>query len=268
MAKKIKPVCLEKMVNPRWKYDRKSVRGMHGIIGVDEAGRGCLAGPVVSGAILLPKSFFDENKNRRITKEMNDSKQFDEGKREKLFEYVMQLAQANELVWGMGLATVEEIESENIVGATCLAMKRAMEEVSLHSGGQWSPVRINDESLFFGKGLNEVSSKWIVRVDGQVMKKLPYLHEGLVKGDTLSIAIAMASLVAKVSRDRMMRKLSVEFPKYDFGSNKGYGAPVHLNALKKYGSTIHHRPRFLRKILEKENSLVNERNLQTRLSLE
>ena len=81
------------------------------------------------------------------------------------------------------------------------------------------------------------------------MKKLPYQHDGLVKGDTKSLAIAMASMLAKVTRDRFMRELHTKFPDFGFDSNKGYGAPVHLKALDKHGPTVHHRPRFLRNIL-------------------
>ena len=256
------------MVNPRWTYDRKGAKGKEGVIGVDEAGRGCLAGPVVGGAILLPTCFFSRGKNRNVTAEMNDSKQFKEEKRENLYQCIMQLADAEELFWGMGLATVEEIESENIVGATCLAMKRAMEMVCVQSEGRWKPEKNNPESLLLENESNETFSRWIVRVDGRPMKKLPYLHQGLVKGDTLSIAVAMASIVAKVTRDRIMRTLSEDFPEYDFGSNKGYGAPLHLDALKMYGSTIHHRPRFLRKILDQENFQVKKSDSQTQLSLE
>jgi ribonuclease HII len=81
------------------------------------------------------------------------------------------------------------------------------------------------------------------------MKKLPYEHLGLVKGDTISLAIAMASMLAKVTRDRLMRDLHTQFPEFGFNSNKGYGAPIHLRALEQLGPTIHHRPRFLRNIL-------------------
>jgi len=100
------------------------------------------------------------------------------------------------------------------------------------------------------------------------MKKLPYEHSGLVKGDTKSLAIAMASMLAKVTRDRYMRKLHKKFPEFGFDSNKGYGAPVHLKALQNHGPTEHHRPRFLRNILPAHMESVNSDVVeQSQLSL-
>ena len=97
----------------------------------------------------------------------------------------------------------------------------------------------------------KVDDFWIVSVDGRPMKRLPFEHEGIIKGDTFSLAIAMGSIIAKVTRDRQMKKLSHGFPHYDFSSNKGYGSPKHLRALDSEGPCVHHRPRFLRNILEK-----------------
>ena len=236
------------MPNPRWTHDRKLAKKRPGIVGVDEAGRGCLAGPVVAGAVILPGEFFGEAKNRKTTEEMNDSKQFDETKREALYARVMDLAEREALFAGTGQASVEEIESHNIVGATCLAMQRAMDQASSKSKGHWKPVEKSSFNLFEEKEeLEEI--QWLVMVDGRPMKKLPYRHQGLVKGDTISLAIAMASMLAKVTRDRLMRDLHGKFPDFGFDSNKGYGAPVHLQALQKYGPTEWHRPRFLRNLL-------------------
>ena len=100
------------------------------------------------------------------------------------------------------------------------------------------------------------------------MKKLPYQHDGLVKGDTKSLAIAMASMLAKVTRDRFMRELHNKFPEFGFDSNKGYGAPVHLKTLDKLGPTVHHRPRFLRNILPQKMEEPDPVNAeQSQLSL-
>ena len=236
------------MVNPLWTYDRKRINSFEGIIGVDEAGRGCLAGPVVAGAVLLPASFFKKALNRKKCADINDSKQIKEGEREALFEQIKKLGEAGELIWASGQASVEEIETENIVGATCLAMKRAMDEVSFKSKKIWSPQEKSENSLFSGLSKNEQGS-WIVSVDGRPMKRLPYIHDGLIKGDTFSLAIAMGSLVAKVTRDRLMRMLAEKFPAYDFSSNKGYGSPKHLTGLRASGPCPHHRPRFLRNLL-------------------
>ncbi|MDG1139161.1 MAG: ribonuclease HII [Opitutales bacterium] len=236
------------MVNPRWVFDRKDAKKVEGIVGVDEAGRGCLAGPVVAGAVILPSVFFQNARNREKTKDVNDSKQFDESKREFFYDLVRKLGDDGHLFWGVGTATVEEIEKENIVGATCLAMARAMEQASAHSNGLWEPVPKAEGNLFENPP-DPHGTAWIVRVDGRPMKKLKYEHQGLVKGDTLSVAVAMASMMAKVTRDRHLRELALDFPAYDFSSNKGYGAPKHLAALKEKGLTVHHRPRFLRNIL-------------------
>jgi len=127
------------MPNPRWTHDRKLAKGHLGIVGVDEAGRGCLAGPVVAGAVIIPASFFSEAQNRKATEEMNDSKQFDETTREKLYERVMAIGLQEKIFTGTGQASVEEIEEHNIVGATCLAMARAMKMASEASGGLWQP---------------------------------------------------------------------------------------------------------------------------------
>jgi ribonuclease HII len=235
------------MPNPRWTHDRKLAKEQLGVVGVDEAGRGCLAGPVVAGAVILPTSFFSEASNRKCTEEMNDSKQFDEVKREELYARVVELAQKKKIFTGTGQASVEEIEEHNIVGATCLAMRRAMDVASDASQKIWKPEEKSSFFLFEEKNVPE--KKWAILVDGRPMKKLPYEHDGLIKGDTKSLAIAMASMLAKVTRDRYMRELHTKFPDFGFDSNKGYGAPVHLKALDKHGPTMHHRPRFLRNIL-------------------
>jgi len=238
------------MANPLWTYDRKAVKGLPGIVGVDEAGRGCLAGPVVAGATLLSAGFFSKATNRRKCAEVNDSKQLDQAKREKLYEILESLMQAEELWFATGEASVAEIESENIVGGTCLAMGRAMDALAELSGGLWKPRAKDDlaEGLFATEGVASEAS-WLVLVDGRPMKRLPYLHEGLVKGDTLSLSVAMASIAAKVTRDRLMARMAERYPEYDFASNKGYGAPKHLRALRELGPTPDHRPRFLQKIL-------------------
>ena len=237
------------MANPRWTYDRKEAKRSLGVVGVDEAGRGCLAGPVVAGAVVLPAEFFLKAANRKACHEMNDSKQFAEESREELYAVILSLAERGELFWSAGESSIEEIEAENIVGATCLAMKRAMDEVSAKGKGLWSPEPKSEDDLFSHPDAPADKKHWVVRVDGRPMKRLPYEHEGLVKGDTISLAIAMGSLIAKVTRDRIMRELAEEFPTYDFASNKGYGSPNHLKALKENGPIRHHRPRFLRNLL-------------------
>ena len=252
------------MPNPRWTHDRKLAKTHLGVVGVDEAGRGCLAGPVVAGAVILPSPFFGDAKNRKLTAEMNDSKQFDEKKRESLYSRVLELAENKVLFGATGKASVEEIEEHNIVGATCLAMQRAMDAASCKYAGLWKPELTSSMELF--ENNRDQGKDWIVLVDGKPMKKLPYKHAGLVKGDTKSLAIAMASMLAKVSRDRFMRELHNQFPEFGFNSNKGYGAPVHLRDLRECGATEHHRPRFLRNLLsDTKNTARNQE--QSQLSL-
>ena len=253
------------MANPRWTYDRKEAKRSLGIIGVDEAGRGCLAGPVVAGAVVLPPPFFLKAANRKACGEMNDSKQFAEERREELYAVILGLADRGDLFWASGESSIEEIETENIVGATCLAMKRAMDGASEKSKGLWSPEPKSEEDLFSTTGSSEDDKKWVVRVDGRPMKRLPYEHQGLVKGDTISLAVAMGSLIAKVTRDRIMRNFAEEFPAYDFASNKGYGSPNHLKALKESGPTRLHRPRFLRNLLPGTEE-AKEEDSQSQLS--
>ena len=107
------------MPNPRWTHDRKLTGSRCGIVGVDEAGRGCLAGPVVAAAVVLPVAFFRDAKNRKRTDEMNDSKQFNENKREQLYSVIMEMVEKRILFGAFGQASIDEIESRNIVGATC-----------------------------------------------------------------------------------------------------------------------------------------------------
>ncbi len=248
------------MPNPLWTHDRKAAKGLMGVVGVDEAGRGCLAGPVVAGAALLPTGFFGKASNRRRCAEINDSKQLAAEKREKLFAVLETMRAAGELWFATGEGSVDEIEKENIVGATCLAMRRAMNALAEECDGIWNPQKKDEsDSLFTPR--SPASERWLVLVDGRPMKRLPYAHQGMIKGDTLSLAVAMASIAAKVTRDRLMVELDASYPVYDFASNKGYGSPNHLRGLAEHGPTAVHRPRFLRKILAASNQAQSEQSL-------
>ena len=132
-----------------------------------------------------------------------------------------------------------------------MSAEKAMEQVSLRSNGIWQPTTKEEDGLF--EEDSKPSDSWIVSVDG-VYEKITFHHEGIIKGDTFSLAIAMGSLIAKVTRDREMKEISKHFPMYDFSSNKGYGSPKHLRSLDSVGPCIHHRPRFLRNILNTENT--------------
>ena len=185
------------------------------IVGVDEAGRGPLAGPVVAAAVRL-KSYCDR------LQEINDSKKLTEKKREKLFDII------NECFYvGVGISTVEEIDSLNILNATFLAMRRAIENLKLDK---------NEDVL--------------VLVDGNfTIREYNGKQEAVIKGDAKSLSIAAASIIAKVTRDRMMVAESDKYPEYHFEKHKGYGTKAHREAILTYGPLAIHRKTFLTKIL-------------------
>lgn len=187
-------------------------KGYKLVCGVDEAGRGPLAGPVCAAAVVLPKGLILEG--------VNDSKKLTEKKREALFDVITQQA----LDWSVAFATVEEIEEINILNAAMLAMKRAVE-------GLKNPV---DFAI----------------IDGNKKPPLEIDCEAVVKGDANSMSVAAASILAKVSRDRILRQYAVDYPQYGFEKHKGYGTKAHVEALKKYGPCEVHRPSFLKKILK------------------
>ena len=192
----------------RFEYD-KSLRQQYGIIcGIDEAGRGPWIGSVYAAAVIL-----------------NDSKKLSEEKREALYDEITEKA----VSYSVACATVEEINSLNILQATFLAMKRASEGLS-------PPPNL-------------------ALVDGNRLPDIGVKAETVVKGDGISASIAAASILAKVTRDRYMRELDKKYPEFNFAANKGYGTPQHIEALKKYGYTPEHRQLFLRNIISETGGL-------------
>jgi len=192
---------------PHYIYESRLLKTMAGpICGVDEAGRGPLAGPVVAAAVILDRS--------RIPKGLNDSKLLSEEDREDLYPRIMEMAVAV----GVGEASVEEIDLVNIRQATHLAMARAVRAL---------PV-----------------TAMFALVDGNDAPALPCKCDTLVKGDSRSVSIAAASIIAKVTRDRLMALLHDNHPVYGWRQNKGYGTPEHLTGLKAHGITVHHRRSF------------------------
>lgn len=181
------------------------------ICGIDEVGRGPLAGPVVAGAVILPKDC--------DILYLNDSKQLSEKKREELYERIMEKAVAT----GLGYVGPERIDEINILQATYEAMRQAIEQL-----GVKPDLLLNDA----------------VTIPEVTIKQLP-----IIKGDAKSVSIAAASIIAKVTRDRLMVQYDEIFPEYGFASNKGYGAQIHLEALKKYGPTPIHRRSFIKNLL-------------------
>jgi ribonuclease HII len=186
-------------------------KGYKAVCGVDEAGRGPLAGPVCAAAVILPEN--------TIIDGVNDSKKLSEKKREALFDVIKSSARS----YCIAYATVEEIESMNILNATMLAMKRAVEGLDVKA----------DYAM----------------IDGNRLPDLKIDSEFIIKGDAKSMSIAAASILAKVSRDRLLREYAKEYPKYQFDKHKGYGTKAHIEALKKYGPCPYHRMSFLGKIL-------------------
>jgi ribonuclease HII len=182
-------------------------RGLHRIAGIDEAGRGPLAGPVAAAAVILPKDFSCPG--------LDDSKKISAPKRELFYE---RLTTDPAILWAVATANREEIDRLNILKATHLAMRRAVEALDP------SP----DHCL----------------IDGLPVKGFPISHDGIVKGDGLSLSIAAASIIAKVTRDRIMRELDAEFPQFGFAKHQGYGTKMHLEALRIHGPCCHHRRSF------------------------
>ncbi|MBW7851915.1 MAG: ribonuclease HII [Rhodospirillales bacterium] len=179
------------------------------VAGVDEAGRGPLAGPVVAAAVVLDRSCLPA----RLIDECNDSKQLTGRQRAELFDVIHGCARV-----GVGIAEVPEIDTWNILRASLLAMARAVTALGIAI----------DCAL----------------VDGNQTPTLPCRVQCVVGGDGLSLSIAAASIVAKVTRDRLMTRLAAEFPGYGWETNAGYGTPEHLRALSALGVTPHHRRSF------------------------
>ncbi len=190
-----------------------SQQGYKNICGVDEAGRGPLAGPVCAAAVIL--------KPDDIIEGVNDSKKLSEKKREQLYDVIKERA----LSYSIAFATVEEIEELNILNATMLAMKRAVEGLDIPA----------DYAI----------------IDGNKTPNLEIPCNYVIKGDAKSMSIAAASILAKVTRDRLLLEYAKEYPQYQFEKHKGYGTKAHREALLEYGPSPVHRPSFLKKILNK-----------------
>lgn len=189
------------------------LKGYRAVCGVDEAGRGPLAGPVYAAAVILPDDCVIDG--------LNDSKKLTESKRERLFDIIIEKA----IAYSISSASVEEIEEHNILNATFIAMNRAIRGLQINA----------DYALIDGN---------------RVPTDIPVACETVVGGDAKSFSIAAASVLAKVSRDRYITELDDRYPQYNFKKHKGYGTKEHVAALLKYGPCEIHRPSFLRKILK------------------
>lgn len=185
-------------------------KGYKSVCGVDEAGRGPLAGPVCAAAVILPEGVIIDG--------VNDSKKLSEKKRESLFDVIREQA----LSYSIAYATVDEIEEINILNATMLAMRRAIDGLDIKA----------DYAM----------------IDGNKIPPIDIDAECIVKGDAKSMSIVCASILAKVSRDRLLYKYAEEYPMYGFDKHKGYGTKVHREAILKYGPCPYHRKSFLKKL--------------------
>ena len=192
--------------------DKLYSEGYNFVCGVDEAGRGPLCGPVVAAAVILPKDEYIEG--------VNDSKKLTEKKREKLYDDIMKKAVAVSI----GISDVDVIEKVNILNATKLAMKQAIEKLSIKPE--------------------------YVLIDGNQMIDINIKAETVVSGDAKSLSIAAASIIAKVTRDRMLIEFDKKYPEYGFAKHKGYGTKSHIEAIQKYGLTDIHRSSFCKKFVK------------------
>lgn len=229
-------------------FDLKQLEGVASLIGVDEAGRGALAGPVSAGAVLVTREFLDSRWVDANARRIKDSKQLSPEDRSTLFTEFEALVAEGHIHAHFGLADVAEIEKFNIVGATKLAMRRALEGIYPPAAFQ----RQREPDLF--SSLEEVQAfqpqvAARIVIDGLPLRSFPYPHFAIVNGDARSLCIAMASIIAKVVRDRLMDDLDGDHPGYGFSQHKGYATEEHRAALLRLGRCLHHRDTFLRKLL-------------------
>lgn len=226
-------------------FDLRYLKAIPAVIGVDEAGRGPLAGPVCAAAVYLDRDFYASSWNREYGPLINDSKQLPESVREEIYDTILETG-VGQIHFACHMASVDEIENLNILGATRLAMARCIQSLLDDTVCPAREIYEGEASLF---GMATGPACAHVLVDGKPLKPFPHLHTAIVKGDGKSLAIALASIIAKVTRDRFMRKQAEEYPEYGFVTNKGYGTKAHIAALKSAGPCKLHRMSFLTQIL-------------------
>jgi ribonuclease HII len=200
------------MITPDIKLEVKLWKqGFINVVGIDEAGRGPLAGPVSAGAVLI-------NSNDQVVEGVRDSKKMSEKQREKVFEKIKEKSTA----WGVGLASNIEIDKFGIQKAVRIAMERALNEVK-----------------------KKVKKVDYLIVDGKNVSNIPgFKMDKITKGDVYHYSISAASVLAKVTRDRIMKEMSIKYPQFGFEKHVGYGTKLHMEMLKKYGSCEIHRKSF------------------------
>jgi ribonuclease HII len=213
-------------MKPDFKFEEKLCKqGYDLIIGLDEAGRGPLAGPVTAAAVnfQLPIFNFQSIKQFSIFKRVNDSKLLTEKKREEIFDV---LTNHPDILWGVGVVSEKVIDKINILEATKLAMEKAVRTLTLDSR-----LRGNDKTTY-------------LLIDGNFKINLDIPQQSIIKGDQKVFSIAAASIIAKVTRDRLMQKMHKKYPQYGFDKHKGYGTKLHVEAIKKFSPCDIHRKTF------------------------
>jgi len=205
------------------------------IVGIDEAGRGPLAGPVVAGACHIPHRLIEKKKGCWHPETdpsvfLCDSKQMEEHEREAAYEWIV-----NNCPWGVGLSTAFEIDTIGIMASNEQAMQKALATLA------------------------ETITPTYLLVDGRDKYWFDYPHSSIIGGDALEPSIAAASIIAKVTRDRMMKEYAQTYPEYGFEGHKGYASPAHVESIQKYGPCDIHRKTYLRNILTPSASTGTQR---------
>lgn len=213
-------------------------------MGVDEAGRGALAGPVVAAMVFLPRNLLLSDAFRDDVAGINDSKTLSAASRDKRYATITAWTTQGAL-WRASQGSVAEIAEHNILGATKLAMFRAIGDLAFELCAATQPQA--QTTLPLGESCHLPRVRLLI--DGKPLRGFAHAHEGITKGDGKSLAIAAASILAKVSRDRHMMRLDQAFPQYGFARHKGYATRVHREAIVKHGACPEHRQLFLRKCL-------------------
>ena len=225
-------------IHELFEFDKTNRKGSDYIIGTDEAGRGPGAGPVFAAAVCFISDIDDEICEKLSV--LNDSKQLTEKKREELFENIKELEKSGKCVCSVQEGSVSQIDKINILNTSLDCMKRSCESVAGKIDMQKAKVLVDGNRL---------------------IKNFSIPQTTIVKGDSKSAAIAAASILAKVSRDRLMEKLAKEYPQYHWEKNKGYLSPEHIEAIKTYGATKLHRKKFLRNILTVTNPVLENKKI-------
>lgn len=226
-------------------YDLKGLEEAAFLVGVDEVGRGALAGPVVACAVKMGLNFYQKFEEDACVAIVKDSKLVVPHDRQKIADRALEWAKEGAIGIAIAKSSVAEIEIHNILGATKLAMERAIQKLGI------------DPDIGESLPLFRDPTKGKIWIDGLPLKKFPYPHEALVKGDQKSFAIALASILAKNHRDMLMGDLD-PLDLYGFAKHKGYGTAFHSQQLQAHGLSCHHRKQFVESLLKKFQVEKNE----------